>query len=108
MIQVHVPFSIGTFHCPFQRLPLLKAEAVFYFIYQERGIKLAKSKINQTIRKSVEGTLDLTNGNAVTIEVEDIGVVNFTEVFSKFDGEHVKVVVTVSNEGDEGNAGDGD
>lgn len=61
---------------------------------------MAKSKINQTIRKSAEGVLDLTDGK-VAIEVEDIGVVNFTDVFTKFDGEHVKVVVTVSNDGED-------
>ena len=69
---------------------------------------LARPKINQTIRKSVEGILDLSDNSTVRIEVEDIGVVNFTEVFRKFDGEHVKVVVTVSNDGDEEAAGDGD
>ena len=69
---------------------------------------MAKSKINQTIRKSVEGILDLTSGEAARIEVEDFGVVNFSEVFSKFDGEHVKVVVTVSNDGNEDDTGDGD
>ena len=68
---------------------------------------MARPKINQTIRKSVEGILDLSNREAVLIEVEDIGTVNFTDVFSKFDGEHVKVVVTVSNDGDEADAGDG-
>ena len=61
---------------------------------------MAKSKIQQTIRKSADGILDLSGGN-VRIEVEDIGVVNFTDVFNKFDGEHVKVVVTVSNDGSE-------
>jgi hypothetical protein len=71
-------------------------------------MKLAKSKINQTIRKSVEGILDLTNRDVVMIEVEDIGPVNFADVFSKFDGEHVKVVVTVSNDGNEDDARDGD
>lgn len=69
---------------------------------------MAKSKINQTIRKSVEGILDLSNSEAVLIEVEDIGAVDFTEVFKKFDGENVKVVVTVSNDGDEDAAGAGD
>ena len=61
---------------------------------------MAKSKIQQTIRKSVDGILDLSGGN-ITIEVEDIGAVNFKDVFNKFDGEHVKVVVTVSNDGDD-------
>jgi hypothetical protein len=65
---------------------------------------MAKSKITQTIRKSAEGVLDLSDGNTVKIEVEDMGVVNFTEVFNKFDGEHVKVVVTVSNNGNEDGA----
>ena len=69
---------------------------------------MAKSKINQTIRKSVEGILDLTSPDTVRIEVEDIGVVSFRDVFSKFDGEHVKVVVTISNDGDEEAAGDGE
>ena len=61
---------------------------------------MAKSKIQQTIRKSAEGILDLSGGN-VFIDVEDIGTVRFNEVFNKFDGEHVKVVVTVSNDGGE-------
>jgi len=67
---------------------------------------MAKSKIQQTIRKSADGILDLSGGN-VRIEVEDIGVVNFTDVFNKFDGEHVKVVVTVSNDGNEDSAYEG-
>ena len=61
---------------------------------------MAKSKIQQTIRKSAEGTLDFSNGN-VQMEVEGIGSINFTDIFNKFDGEHVKVVVTVSNDGDD-------
>jgi len=61
---------------------------------------MAKSKIQQTIRKSADGILDLTGGQ-VNIEVEDIGTVSFTDVFSKFDGEHVKIVVTVFNDGDD-------
>jgi hypothetical protein len=69
---------------------------------------MAKSKINQTIRKSVEGVLDLTDSNAVTIEVEDIGAVNFLDVFKKFDGEHVKIVVTVSNDETDAEYGSGD
>ena len=59
---------------------------------------MAKSKINQTIRKSVEGILDLSESRNTKIEVEDMGVMSFNDVFSKFDGEHVKVVVTVSND----------
>jgi chemotaxis protein CheY-P-specific phosphatase CheC len=58
---------------------------------------MAKPRIQQTIRKSVDGILDFSNGN-INIEVEDIGVVSFANVFRKFDGEHVKVVVTVSND----------
>jgi hypothetical protein len=65
------------------------------------------SKIKQTLRKSVEGILDLSDRAAVKIEVEDIGVVDFTEVFAKFDGENVKVVVTVSNDGGEDESGGG-
>ena len=61
---------------------------------------MAKSKIQQTIRKSADGILDLSGGN-VRMEVEDIGIVNFSDVFNKFDGEHVKVVVTVSSDGSE-------
>jgi len=67
---------------------------------------MAKSKIQQTIRKSADGILDLSGGN-VHIEVEDIGTVRFTDVFNKFDGEHVKIVVTVSSDGDEDTVLDG-
>jgi len=68
---------------------------------------MARSKIQQTIRKSAEGVLDLSEGS-VRIEVENIGAIDFTEVFSKFDGELVKVVVSVSNEGIGEDNGDGD
>ena len=66
---------------------------------------MAKSKIQQTIRKSVEGVLNLDGGKAV-IEVEDIGGVNFADVFERFNGELVKVVVTVSGDGSEDGTGD--
>lgn len=61
---------------------------------------MARPKIQQTIRKSAEGILDLSNGN-VKIEVEDIGTVSFPDVFKKFDGECVKIVVAVSNDGED-------
>ena len=59
---------------------------------------MAKSKINSTIRKSVEGTLNFENAENLTIEIEDIGEVSIKNLFEKFDGEHGKLVFTVSND----------
>ena len=58
---------------------------------------MPKSKINQTIRKSVEGILNLDNDDIV-IEIEDAGEKSFKELFEKFNGENVKIIISVSND----------
>ena len=61
-------------------------------------------KINQTIRKSAEGVLDFSDGE-IKIDIEDIGEISFRDLFKNFNGENVKVVVSVSNEGDSEDGG---
>ena len=58
---------------------------------------MAKSKIQQTIRKTVEGTLVLENTN-VNIDIDDFGSLDFADVFKIFNGEYVKITVAVSND----------
>ena len=59
---------------------------------------MAKSKINQTIRKSVEGVLHL-EGENIIVEIEDTGERDFRDLFKKFNGENVKISISVSNDG---------
>ena len=55
-----------------------------------------KASITETMRKSVEGTLILTDGEVV-VDVEETGKITFKELFRKYDGELVKISVAVSN-----------
>ena len=59
---------------------------------------MAKSKIKETNRKSVEGILDF-DGEVIAIEVEEVGTVSFHELFKSFNGKYVSIVVATSSEG---------
>ena len=58
---------------------------------------MAKSKINKTIRKSVEGILNI-DGDSIIIEIEDAGERYFKDLFKIFNGENVRINISVSNE----------
>jgi len=56
---------------------------------------MPSSKINTTMQKSIEGIFNLDD--EPKIEVEGHGEILIKEAFQKFDGEYVKLVLTVSN-----------
>ena len=58
---------------------------------------MAKSMINTTMRKTVIGTLNL-DGNEPIVEIEDMNPLSFKYLFSKFNGEQVRISVTLSND----------
>lgn len=47
---------------------------------------MAKSKIKENHSLSVEGTLDITEGEEIKIEIEEIGVKTLSELLLRFNG----------------------
>jgi head-tail adaptor len=59
---------------------------------------MAKSKINEAHVLNVEGILDITQGQEMSIEVEEIGKKTLNELLTKFNGENVKITVRFGND----------
>ncbi len=58
---------------------------------------MAKSRINETHRKTVACILNFADGKTM-LEIEDIGTVDFYEMFKNFDGKLGKLSFVVSKE----------
>lgn len=59
---------------------------------------MAKSKIQETHKLSVEGILDIRNDNTIRISVEDIGDKELSDLLLKFNGENIKLTTALNNE----------
>lgn len=59
---------------------------------------MAKSKIQETHKLSIEGILDIRSDNTIRISVEDIGDKELSDLLLKFNGENVKFGVALNNE----------
>jgi hypothetical protein len=62
------------------------------------GKGMAKSKIQETHKLSIEGILDIRSDNTIRISVEDIGDKELSDLLLKFNGENVKFGVALNNE----------
>lgn len=58
---------------------------------------MAKSKLSEKYSLSVEGILDIRDGDIV-VEVDDIGEKNLAGLLAKFNGSNVKISVSFGNE----------
>ena len=59
---------------------------------------MAKSKIQEKHTLSVEGFLNISEDKTMKLEVEDIGAKNLDELFTRFNGENIKISITLNNE----------
>jgi hypothetical protein len=59
---------------------------------------MAKSKISETHKLAIEGILDIREDGIIGVSVEDVGDKELSDLLVKFNGENVKISVTLGNE----------
>jgi len=58
---------------------------------------MAKSKITEKRSLSIEGVLNIDN-DIVLVEVEEIGIRQLSKLFTEFDGQLVKINISLSSD----------
>jgi len=61
---------------------------------------MGRSKINESWIKNVEGVLNLDE--EPSMEIEEIGTVTLKDLFKRFNGENIKISMSLSNDGESG------
>lgn len=59
---------------------------------------MAKSKIIESHRLSIEGILDIKDDNTISIDIEEVGNKELSDLLLKFNGESIKLVITLNSE----------
>lgn len=60
---------------------------------------MAKAKIVEKHSMSIEGIVDIDETNGViSLEIEDVGTKNLADLLTKFNGENVKISISLSSE----------
>ena len=56
------------------------------------------SKYSKTMKLDISGTLNIADDGSMTVDVEDLGIMNLADVMSDFNGQEIKISVAQKDE----------
>jgi hypothetical protein len=59
---------------------------------------MPKSKIKETHSLKVEGILDINADKTISIDVEEVGLKDLSDLLIKFNGEDIKLTISLCND----------